>query len=84
MLETTEVDALKLMAWCETDKQESVHQYLKKSVELNIIFLIGPEGDFTENEVHQAQQNGFIPVSLGTGILRTETAAMYVCALAKN
>jgi 16S rRNA (uracil1498-N3)-methyltransferase len=72
------------MAWCETEKQESIHQYLKNSAQKNLIFLIGPEGDFTENEVHLAQQNGFIPVSLGTSILRTETAALYLCALAKN
>lgn len=84
MLEITEADTLKLMAWCETDKQESVHKYLKNSAHQNLIFLIGPEGDFTENEVHQAQEKGFIPVSLGTGILRTETAALYVCALSKN
>lgn len=38
--------------------------------------LIGPEGGFTEEEARQAQQTGFIPVSLGSRLLRTETAAL--------
>lgn len=40
------------------------------------LVLIGPEGDFTPEEVAAALQNGFIPVSLGSTRLRTETAAM--------
>lgn len=81
---TPHSDATKLIAWCETDKQELLLKYINTPLPQHLIFLIGPEGDFTENEVHLAQENGFIPVSLGTGILRTETAALYVCALAKN
>ncbi|MDJ1480518.1 16S rRNA (uracil(1498)-N(3))-methyltransferase [Cytophagaceae bacterium YF14B1] len=41
--------------------------------------LIGPEGDFSPREVGMAQQQGFIPVSLGESRLRTETAAMAAC-----
>ena len=41
--------------------------------------LIGPEGDFTDNEVALAIENGFIPVSLGESRLRTETAGMVSC-----
>lgn len=41
--------------------------------------LIGPEGDFTDQEVHQAIQAGFVPVSLGESRLRTETAGMVSC-----
>lgn len=41
--------------------------------------LIGPEGDFTDNEVQQAIDNGFVPVSLGESRLRTETAGMVSC-----
>jgi 16S rRNA (uracil1498-N3)-methyltransferase len=40
---------------------------------------IGPEGDFSENEVNLAHAQGFISVSLGHARLRTETAAM--CAV---
>ncbi|GAB4127821.1 MAG: 16S rRNA (uracil(1498)-N(3))-methyltransferase [Raineya sp.] len=42
--------------------------------------LIGPEGDFTPEEISLAQKNGFEAVSLGNSVLRTETAGMYVCA----
>lgn len=38
--------------------------------------LIGPEGGFDEEEVREAQQRGFCPVTLGKRILRTETAGM--------
>ncbi len=40
------------------------------------ILLIGPEGDFTANEVTLAMQNNFKPVSLGESRLRTETAGI--------
>jgi 16S rRNA (uracil1498-N3)-methyltransferase len=41
---------------------------------------IGPEGDFTEQEVKMALSKGFIPVSLGDTRLRVETAALAACA----
>jgi len=44
-----------------------------------ISFLIGPEGDFTPKEYAQAQNKGCIPVTLGTTILKVETAA--ICTL---
>ena len=40
------------------------------------LVLIGPEGDFSIDEVRQAEQCGFVPVSLGKSRLRTETAAL--------
>lgn len=42
----------------------------------NIIMLIGPEGDFTPNEIALAMEQGCQPVSLGKTRLRTETAAL--------
>ena len=44
----------------------------------SVSILIGPEGGFSEEEVHKAQEAGFVPVTLGHRILRTETAAMTV------
>jgi RsmE family RNA methyltransferase len=38
--------------------------------------MIGPEGDFSEEEIMKAIDNGFIPVHLGTSRLRTETAVL--------
>lgn len=43
------------------------------------IILIGPEGDFSENEIAQALSLGYQPVSLGNSRLRTETAALACC-----
>jgi len=44
-----------------------------------VSFLIGPEGDFTPEEYAQARDKGCVPVTLGTTILKVETAAL--CAL---
>lgn len=43
------------------------------------LVLIGPEGDFSENEIEQAKQQGFKPVNLGSRRLRTETAGLAAC-----
>lgn len=45
----------------------------------NTLVLIGPEGDFSEQEVQQAIEAGFKPISLGKSRLRTETAALVAC-----
>jgi 16S rRNA (uracil1498-N3)-methyltransferase len=45
----------------------------------DVLFLIGPEGDFTMSEVTLAKERGFKELSLGTNRLRTETAALFVC-----
>jgi len=46
----------------------------------SILILIGPEGDFTAQELTQARNAGFIPVSLGDLVLRVDTAAIAVAA----
>ena len=43
--------------------------------------LIGPEGDFTKEELNQTRKKGFIPVSLGDSRLRTETAGLVACTI---
>ncbi len=43
------------------------------------IILIGPEGDFTPDEIENALKSGFQPVSLGPSRLRTETAGVVAC-----
>jgi 16S rRNA (uracil1498-N3)-methyltransferase len=45
----------------------------------NVLILIGPEGDFSPEEVEMAISEGFIPVSLGDSRLRTETAGVVAC-----
>ena len=54
---------------------------LKNEIEQGraVLVLIGPEGDFSEQEIRDALALGFIPVSLGNSRLRTETAAVVAC-----
>ncbi len=74
---------LKFIAHCHTDKERKdffTELYaLRDSVGPtdNVTVLIGPEGDFTDDEVKAAVANGYVPVSLGSSRLRTETAALY-------
>ncbi len=69
---------LKLIAHC-SDKYErkSIMQVYKGEKE--ILFLIGPEGDFTGDEIQEAVSKGFVSVHLGSSRLRTETAAIAAC-----
>jgi 16S rRNA (uracil1498-N3)-methyltransferase len=43
------------------------------------VILIGPEGDFSEEEIKEAGNHGYIPVHLGKSRLRTETAGVAAC-----
>ena len=45
----------------------------------DVLILIGPEGDFSPEEIEMARANGFHTVSLGDSRLRTETAAIVAC-----
>ncbi|MBP5476388.1 MAG: 16S rRNA (uracil(1498)-N(3))-methyltransferase [Paludibacteraceae bacterium] len=60
---------------------ESDKRLLRDTIERgrDVVMLIGPEGDFSEQEVAAALQAGFLPVSLGNSRLRTETAAVVAC-----
>jgi 16S rRNA (uracil1498-N3)-methyltransferase len=67
----------KFIAHCyEGEKQLLQHLYHKDEPAL---VLIGPEGDFSQEEVVMAIDNGFQPVSLGESRLRTETAGVVAC-----
>ena len=47
----------------------------------DVLWLIGPEGDFTPAEVETALRSGFQPATLGTLVLRCETAATYALSV---
>ena len=66
-----------LIAHCEETNKKSLKEVLKKGEEITL--LIGPEGDFSENEIKLAIENKFTPVTLGETRLRTETAAIVGC-----
>ncbi len=46
-----------------------------------VVWLIGPEGDFTPAELSQAKSAGFEPITLGPLVLRCETAAVYALSV---
>lgn len=46
-----------------------------------IIIVVGPEGGFTKQEEAKFIENGFVPVSLGKRVLRTETASILVLSM---
>ncbi len=73
-------ESIKCMAYCgdELVKPQSI-DCLKPAKDT--LILIGPEGDFTPEEVQQGVSNQFAAVSLGINRLRTETAGLFACAL---
>lgn len=67
----------KFIAHCHDHDRKQLRDEIAGSPS-NLI-LIGPEGDFPENEIELALENNFIPVTLGKSRLRTETAAIVAC-----
>lgn len=67
----------KFIAHCEETERTSLKNALQP--ETDVLILIGPEGDFSSNEIKAAIALGFKPVTLGNTRLRTETAAIVAC-----
>jgi len=72
-----EYDGQKFIAHCYPQEKVLLKDIYKKGG--NALILIGPEGDFSEEEVKMATDSGFKPISLGDSRLRTETAALVAC-----
>ncbi|MEM6737148.1 MAG: RsmE family RNA methyltransferase [Bacteroidota bacterium] len=70
-------DCIKLIANVNTSNTH-ISQHLKPNE--NTTILIGPEGDFSDDELRIAKGLGFIPTSLGNNTLRTETAGLMACS----
>jgi len=68
---------LLFIAHCENEEKLDLKRRVAPDKDITI--LIGPEGDFSEKEIKQAYEIGFLPVSLGENRLRTETAAVVAC-----
>ncbi|PIB35832.1 16S rRNA (uracil(1498)-N(3))-methyltransferase [Reichenbachiella sp. 5M10] len=62
------------IAYVETGQEEALQTLIQP--QKNTLILIGPEGDFTPEEVQTAVQHGATAVNLGSSILRTETAGI--------
>ncbi|MEA3446480.1 MAG: 16S rRNA (uracil(1498)-N(3))-methyltransferase [Bacteroidota bacterium] len=68
---------LKLIAHCYPTQRVHIKNKIKPKE--NYTILIGPEGDFSEEEITAAIKAGFTPISLGNSRLRTETAGIIAC-----
>ncbi len=68
---------LRFIAHCHEEEKMELKRRIAPDKRITI--MVGPEGDFTEEEVDLAYEKGFLPVSLGESRLRTETAAVYAC-----
>ena len=79
-----DTDLQKFIAHCEEEnsKKQLANSILTNSVKR--LILIGPEGDFTKEEITDALQNNFLAVALGNTRLRTETAGVVAATLLCN
>ena len=75
-------DHRKMIAHCLEENKDALAD-LQISKLSNQLIVIGPEGDFSKEEIELALQNHFIPVSLGETRLRTETAGVVAATLLK-
>lgn len=80
-------NGIKCIAHCyeeveRTDLFELLHTTDEASDD-DITVLIGPEGDFSIDEVRMAMDNGYQPITLGECRLRTETACLFAITVAQ-
>jgi 16S rRNA (uracil1498-N3)-methyltransferase len=68
---------LKFIAFCEEQQKKHLKEFDLRNK--SSIVYIGPEGDFTIDEILMAQNLDIPAISLGNNRLRTETAGIYVC-----
>ena len=71
------LDSQNMIAHLEEGNRKLIQHVAKPKSKY--VILIGPEGDFSPEEINQAFQKGFVPVTLGESRLRTETAGLVVC-----
>ena len=71
------MNGMKLIAHCSEGERKNPSDVYHPG--LNALILIGPEGDFTTDEIQLALKSSFSPVTLGINRLRTETAGVVAC-----
>ena len=67
----------RFIAHCYKEDKRDLRNEIKPC--MSVVVMIGPEGDFSEQEIAEALQHNFVPVSLGESRLRTETAGIVAC-----
>jgi 16S rRNA (uracil1498-N3)-methyltransferase len=66
----------KFIAHCLEENKQQLSLLIKEEPFSSVILLVGPEGDFTPEEINGAMSHQYIPVALGNTRLRTETAGI--------
>lgn len=75
-----QLDGLKLIASLQPGAQD-LKTALTAATPKSVLFLVGPEGDFSADEIALAISAGYQPISLGENILRAETAALFLISV---
>jgi len=70
-----------LIAHCEPSLKTSIKEIIPSN---DCLLLIGPEGDFSPDEIHQALQLNYQAIHLGPTRLRTETAGLFALSILKK
>ena len=72
-----------IFAYENSDESKSLSEIIEKE-DKNILYIIGPEGGITQEEVDFLKNSKAMEISLGKRILRAETAAIVVCGIIAN
>lgn len=77
-------EGCKFIAHCypEIERKDFFEEVRSTPVDCHVTVMVGPEGDFSIDEVRLAMKHGFVPVSLGRSRLRTETAGLSAVMMA--
>lgn len=75
-MEENQPETVKIVGYCadNVERHELVKEYRAGQ---DVVIMIGPEGDFTPDEIQLALDRGYIPSTFGNTRLRTETAALF-------
>lgn len=69
----------KYVAFVDVENANYLHQLANQKQKY--LVLIGPEGDFSNEEIDSLKKKDFRCISLGKSVLRTETAGIYICSV---
>ena len=73
-------DSLRLILW-EKEGARLGEVLTRVKEKTKVFFMVGPEGGFSQEEVENAKKAGFLPISLGERILRSETVSLSLLSI---
>jgi len=80
VLKAAPLDSIRLLLW-EKGEIRLKEVLTESEGKKKVFFIIGPEGGFSKEEVENARKAGFIPITLGERILRSETASLCLLSI---